>query len=72
MTANIKKANETDAANGSDDICRVIDGCQHPPVVPFWLPLASDVAPLHSRSPSSDPGLLDNNDHEPHCLYHRD
>jgi len=35
--------NKTDAGNGSDGICRVIDGCQHPPVLPFGLPLASDV-----------------------------
>ncbi len=44
----------TDAGNGSNGICRVIDGCQRPPARPFGLPSASDVAPLHSCSLSPD------------------
>jgi len=49
------KPNKTDAGNGSYGICRVIDGCQRPPALPFGLPSASYVTSLHSRSPSPDP-----------------
>ena len=45
-----------DMGNGSYGIYRVIDGCQRPPALPFGLPSASYVAPLHSRSPSTDLG----------------
>ncbi len=50
--------NKTDAGNGSYGIRRVIDGCQRHPALPFGLPSASDVAPLHSRSSSPDPWSL--------------
>ena len=50
-----ERTNKTDAGNGSKAVCRVIDGCQRPPALSFGLPLASYVAPLHSRSPSPDP-----------------
>jgi hypothetical protein len=50
-----KSPNKTDAGNGSNGICRVIDGCQRATALPFGLPSASYVAPLHSRSPSPDP-----------------
>ncbi len=37
------RPNKTDAGNGSDGICRVIDGCQRPPALPFGLPGVSYV-----------------------------
>jgi hypothetical protein len=38
--------NKTDAGYGSYGICRGIDGCQRPPVLPIGFPLASYVASL--------------------------
>jgi hypothetical protein len=55
ITTEPKRAKKTDPSNGPYGICRLIDGRQRPLALPFGLPLASYVALLHSRSPSSDP-----------------
>jgi len=52
-------------AGGSYGICRVIGGCQRPPALPFGLPSASYVSPLHSHSPSPEPGR------QPNVTVHR-
>lgn len=41
-------ANKTDAGHGANAICRVSDGCQRLPALPFGLPSASCVALLRS------------------------
>ena len=45
----------TGAGDGSDGICRVIDGCQRQAALPFGLPAASHFTPFPSRPPSPDP-----------------